>query len=167
MRKIATVMIAFVCLLGACSSNDTSKETKDIISNITWYASDGSAMVLKDDTFAWYLDEDVQDDNVYKGTYDVYYGDDAIKYITTDLKDYGITEDELEDQFNRNDNQSKENLCVFVLHNTSAIVDGEETEFDPYDTPYFGFYYEDDDRTTLDLANMNTGNYATFKNVKE
>ena len=97
----------------------------------------------------------------------MFYGDEAVKHLTMDMKDYGITKDELKKQFDHNDEQSKDNLCVFILHNVSAVVSGEKVKFTPYDTPYFGFYYEENDKKALDLVNMNSGNYGTFKNVKE
>ena len=58
----------------------------------SYVANDNSYLVLNNDkTFYWYQDKDNKD-VYYYGIYTVYRGENAIKYITSDIAIYNITE---------------------------------------------------------------------------
>ena len=127
----------------------------------SFQCGDSSAIYFYDDgSYLWYQDDSDHNDNYYSGTYDVYMGSAAQKYITEDLADLGVTEQELEDYYERNsdsDFYTKENLCCLILHN-EYFVGEDSSEFEPHDTYYMGYM----DDGYYDAANMQSGNYAAF-----
>ena len=130
------------------------------VADTSWVASDGSEMVFKQDDFKWYQHKDEYDDNYYSGTYEFYFGEKAVDYITTELKQYGVTKSELEDLFERNEEYSENNFVVFDLKYDAIVVGGETSIPDQTLVPWYGFILEDG--TYLDVANMNTGTYYKF-----
>lgn len=134
----------------------------DEISGYSWTGNDGSLIVLNDDnTFIWYRSADVTNDYYYEGTYAVYNGDNAVKYISEDLAEYNVTAKEQEDLFAGSVNEyTKDNYYCLVLTNEKMIVEGENSIEEAFITPYFGFYMEDS--KYLDIANMNTANYHGY-----
>lgn len=144
-------------------STEKAKENT-LITEYIWQASGDSSLIVckKDGSFKYYQSADELNDNYYEGTYEFHIGKDAVSYITTELSAYGVTEEELEGVFDRNEQYSESNFVIFVLNNEACIVDGENIVDSPYQTPYFGFYLEEDGVPYLDIANMNTGNYNLF-----
>ena len=109
--------------------------------------------------FTWALSEG-DTDNVKSGVYRVYFGDDAIDFLVDEHPEYGITEDELNDFFERNsdsDYYTKENLTILQLDNTYVKIDGEVQDME-YTTVYYGYSNEEG----FDAANVQTYNYVTF-----
>lgn len=137
---------------------------EDVISGHSWETTDGSLLVLDDDgSFKYYRDPDDRSDYYYEGTYKVYCGEDAVEYIAEDLEEYGVTEEEQREIFERNAKYNVDNYYCMVLTNKKCIIEGENTLEETVVTPYFGFYYEQYD--ALDFANMNTGTYYYFEKV--
>ena len=135
-----------------------------IITDYIWQASGDASLIVckKDGSFKYYQSAEELNDNYYEGTYEFYMGEDAVDYITIELSAYGVTREELEGVFDRNENYDESNFVIFVLNNEACIMDGENVVDSPYQTPYFGFYLEEDGVPYLDIANMNTGNYNLF-----
>lgn len=116
----------------------------------------------RDGTFLYYRDKDDLTDNYYEGTYEVYQGEDAVEYITTELVSYGVTEQELRAFFTRNTGEmSVDNFYCLVLNNQTCIINGENTIDTPVATPYYGFYLED--QNLFRIVNMNTASYVYFE----
>ncbi len=91
-------------------------------------------------------------------------GDDAYKYVTEDLSQYGVTKSEIDQIIAMNDEYTKENLVCIMLHNEKKIIDGEDTmDGDTVDTPYYGCLIEVDGKKVLDVANMNAATYYWFE----
>ena len=112
-----------------------------------------------DGTFKYYQNNSNLTDNYYEGTYEIYVGAEAIKYITVDLEKYGVTYEELNEVFARNSQYSEENFLCIVLTNNKCIIDGQNTLTNTVEVPYFGFYLDND---ILNIANMNAGNSTYF-----
>lgn len=129
------------------------------LANTSWILSDSSEMVFGSEGFNWYKDENVYTDNYYTGTYEVYVGATAVEFITVNLSSYGITKQELEDYFARNEGYGEDNFMVLVLNNQQVIIDGN-TQILNNMVPYYGFVLKSG--TYLDLANMNTASYTSF-----
>lgn len=140
------------------------EKESSIITEYDWQGSEDSSLIVceTDGSFRYYQSADNLSDNYYEGTYEFYMGKDAVSYITTELSAYGVTEEELEGVFDRNEQYSESNFVIFVLNNEACIIDGENQVESPYQTPYFGFYLEEDGVPYLDIANMNSGNYHLF-----
>lgn len=121
---------------------------------------DSTIYFFSDGTFDWYLDAEDWTDNVKSGTYTVVFGADARELLTTDLAEYGVTAEELDDFNARNAGSelyNEENLTVLILNTEEVILDGEYYT-DPYTTYYYGYSNEEG----FDGTNMDSGNYATF-----
>lgn len=131
----------------------------------SYQAGDGSVIYFEDDSFIWYKDDSDHENNYYTGTYDAYFAEEARNYILYDLSAFGVTEEELDDYFDRNEDDdffTEENFCCLVLHNESLIMDGEEQITEAYDSPYMGFYADG----YYDAANMRSGEYYSFTIVE-
>ncbi len=75
----------------------------EVFAGNSYLAGDDSVIYFQEDgTFEWYLSVDDTSDNYFKGTYDVYFDESALEYITEDLSDYGVTADELYEFFIQN-----------------------------------------------------------------
>lgn len=142
--------------------SEDGADEENPFSGRTFTAGDGSVIYFEEDgTFAWYQDDTDHEDYYRIGTYDCYRAEFAESYIMTYLGEYGVTEDELEEYYERNDDSefyTEENFTCLVLHNESLITDGEEQITEPYDTNYMGFYMDG----YYDAANMASGSYAAF-----
>lgn len=152
-------------IYGKGSQEDIAGYNDTGIKDNVFTCSDGSEIVFDDDEFTWYKAAGEYDDNYRYGTYRVYYGSEAEDVLHDELSNYSVTEDEMDDYFDRNkdsDFYSQDNFCVLILNNTGSFIDGQEGEQEAYETPYMGFiedgYYE--------AANMNSGNYAYFTVVE-
>lgn len=162
-KEIITA-VEHMALSAVCA--DEPKQTKpaseNILAGTSWIAdNDGSQWVFeKDSSFHWYQKKGITDDNYYAGTYEFYMGADAMKYLTEDLSDYGVTEEELLEVIHRNSEYTLDRLVCFTATNQSFMLDGQEQLSKPAMTHYFGFLLMDG--TYLDIANMNTGSYYGF-----
>lgn len=177
-KKIISILLVIVTLLGATivltgCGNKEEKDGKD--SKVTDLKTDeisGYSYVEKDDnslltlnsdkTFKYYKDKTDLTDYYYEGTYKVFKGDEAIKYISNDLSSYGLTKTELDDLI-RKDTYKKEEFCCLVLTNNKCIMNGENVQKEPNDAPYMGYYSEDE---TLYIMNMNSFNFYSFEKQK-
>lgn len=125
-------------------------------------AGDDSVIYFSNDgTFVWYRDDTDHLDNYYTGTYEAHRGEKAVDYVTEELSEYAVTEEELENYFARNESDdlyTRENYTVLTLCTEEAIIDGSNQVTEPYERHYMGFmadgYY--------DAANMDSGEYASF-----
>lgn len=169
-------------LSSSCNLIDTEDEDDDIIvddeeevvtpttptitlPSTKWLFSDDSEIVFEETAFKWYRDENVYTDNYYIGTYKFFTGAEAETYLTVDLKDYGITLEELQGVYSRNEEYSQDNLVLLVLDTTSAYIDGQTTVYEEnIIAPYYGFAISD---TSLDIASMNSGTYSEFTKKTE
>ena len=138
-----------------------AKADNSVISGTSWTARDGSWMTFTDEeNYAWYQDRTVTDDNYYAGTYEFYMGEDALKYLTEDLKEYGVTETEMQRVFDSNEEYSLDNLVCMTARNRSFMLDGAEQLKEEKEISYYGFMLQDGGY--LDIANMTTGTYYGF-----
>lgn len=161
---IGIVVMILISLTGCMNIETTGKEeikeTKSIVENTKWIASDGSEMIFGKKELRWYQKEGHYDDNYYFGEYEFFIGDHAIEFITTDLSSYGVTKTELESLFERNEEYNRDNFVVFNIEYDGIKMNGETTAPTVSLVPWFGFILEDN--TYLDVANMNTGTYYSF-----
>lgn len=160
---ILLIIIAFV--LYFIFSLLLTKETKDynyeVLIGNSYIADDNSYLVLNNDkTFYWYKDINNKDEYYY-GIYTIFRGENAVKYISSELAIYSISE---EKQRNKIKESSIENAIDHYfnlnLNNEKYVVNGKEERMYK-ETRYYGFAssnYEE-----LIFFNMNTGQKAIFK----
>ena len=104
------------------------------------------------ENFVTYIDADNRDALYAYGTYEFYIGDEAIEQVS-DMKEYGLTEDEIE-LSNRNMGIDDENFVAIVFEIKGYVdEEGNDNEND-ITSLYIGSYIEEDD--ALDLLNCNT-----------
>lgn len=149
------------------NSNDNEqieKTSTNLVASTTWIARDKSELVFTDYRLNWYKESNVHDDNYQSGNYNFYIGEEAIKFITTDLVDYGITEEELEELFTRATNYEKDNFIVIDILFDEYVINNHDTQISNPHTPWYGFIVNDEikNETYLDVTNMNTKSYYLF-----
>lgn len=124
------------------------------------HGSDKSVLYLNNDnTYSWYMNDSVHDDNYYSGSYSYYNGMDAINYVIKNFSEYGLTYDKQMDFFGDGKYDIDE-YYVLVLNCNDAVINGKSDDKVKGIIPYYGFY--DDDKDTLSMINMKTGNNANF-----
>lgn len=131
-----------------------------LMNNTTWTTDDGSEVVFTEDRINWYQSPENHDDNYYSGKYQFYVGQDAVRYITENLSEYGVTKQELEAQFKRSGEYDESCFVVFDIRYDCFMLYGKEQEIERPLVPWYGFLLKDG--TFLDVANMNTGTYYPF-----
>jgi len=128
-----------------------------------YIASDDSVIYFySDDTFEWFL-TDYDYDNVKVGEYEVLFGEDAREWILEDHPEYGVTDEELEDYYDRNSDSDfylPENLTILILTTDVAKMDGEQQNDEPYTVCYYGY----SDERGFDGVNLNTFNSMILTN---
>ena len=132
---------------------------ENIIGN-SYLANDNSYLVLnKDKTFYWYKDKDNKEEYYY-GVYTVYRGENAIKFITSDLSIYDISEKEQRDAINNSSIPNAiDHYYLINLNNEKSFINGKEEKMFK-ETRYYGFATED--YKELDFVNIDANNYAIF-----
>ena len=122
-------------------------------------SDDSTIYFYSSGSFDWYLDEENSDD-VKRGTFELYFGQDAWDYLVDTIPEYGITDEELEDYMERNEGDdfyNLDNLTVLVLNENFLYYDGElSTE------TYVAYYYGFSDAEYYDALSLGTGNYVEF-----
>jgi len=130
------------------------------ISGYSWVGNDKSVIYLnKNKKYSWYQDDKNQTDNFYNGTYEYYTGTDAINYISTYLREYGVTEEEQKNLIERGEYQLK-NYYLLILTCDKVVINGVEERPQNSIVYYYGFYNEKYKR--LELVNMDTANKGVF-----
>lgn len=161
---------------------------KDELSGGTFLCKDGSQISLNPDgSFLWYQLANDPSSPCYTGTYEVFYGQEAVDTLSS-LSDYGLTEEELEQVISSAQNGyypggsspmdylyaldpeltddrptyyvCKDTFYGVILHNETLVQgDGSSTPTG-YDTVYAGFYIPE--LQMADLTNLNTTNNAQW-----
>ena len=112
----------------------------------------------------YYKDKADTSDYYYEGPIEFYSGKEAYEFVTSnsEMIKYGVTKEELDDLFARNEEYSMDNFVCMVLHNEKCIVGGENTITDFVVTPYYGFYLTNGSDEIIQVVNMNSPEYYDF-----
>lgn len=156
MKKICIfVMILMVCLICGCSKN-----SKNMMANTTWIMNDGSEVVFTDDSIMWYKDPSDHTKNYYSGKYKFFIGRKAINYVVNDLSEYGVTNDKLQNLFDRNLKYSENNFIIIDINFDVQDLNGIKNKIEKPSLPWIGFILNNN--TYLDVANMRTSVYYSL-----
>lgn len=164
MKKILIILgLSFLIFVG-CSNPNPTVEKEEVITTHAWFAGDNSYLTFKDDLFIWYLEKEVTDDNFYQGSYTIYHGQEAIDYYVDSFSEIFDAQEAIDTSLAqaKANGLTEDNFIAMILHNQAATVDGEDREFEAYDSIYVGYYIEDEEGITLDFMNLSTGNRALF-----
>jgi hypothetical protein len=138
----------------------------DLLAGYNWLETNSNSYLVPDSgkTFKYYKDKGVYDNYYYEGHYTFYTGDEAYKYITENLSEYGVTKQELDDLFARNEKYDKSNLICMVIENETCMIDGQNMyeETGTVVSPYYGFYLENGNEKVLDIVSMRMAQYYYF-----
>ena len=154
------LILGIVFLLINSTELENSYDYEKIIGKSFIMADDSYIVFKENKRFIWYKTKNDLNSNYYEGTYTIYRGENAIKYIANELTVYALTEQEQRELIERNQEWTLDNYFNINIHNERAYVDNVETKMES-DTNYFGFAYED--YTYFDIANMKTSNYTSMK----
>ena len=153
---IVAMITLTVCLAGCGLKKEEEKDKKNVeFAEIRggWQSSSegGSYYVFEDDdTYYWYKSADDLNDNYYKGTMEVYHGQDA-------LDDLGITLDRIDVLLrNSNGKVTEDNVYSMHLHPTYLIsggIDKTDTLTSQFDMKLLFIY--------IDENNAQAFNYTT------
>ena len=83
----------------------------------------------------------------------------AIKYIVSDLKEFGITEEEQRSMFKWGLNYI-DDYYLIVFNCTGIYTNGKTDNTKLGIIPYYGFY--DEDKKNLDMVDMKSGDRVGF-----
>lgn len=138
---------------------DETEESFDI-KGYSWIGEDSSVLYLnKDNSYTWYQSDTIHDDNFYTGNYEVYTGIDAINYITDNLKEYGMTEEEQKSIF-QNSEYELDDYYLLILNCRKIVINGVEQVPQKPQLIYYGLY--DETGKSLALVDINTKKKEMF-----
>lgn len=155
---VSIAMILFVVFYFLLLDDD-NYNYKHIKGN-SYTANDNSYLVLNNDkTFYWYKDKNDKN-NYYYGSYTVKRGENAVKFISSDLVVYDITEEAQRQTIENIDIENAiDHYYLLNLNNEKLVKDGKEEKMYK-ETRYYGF--ATDDYNELDFLNVDADNYAIF-----
>ena len=153
---------------------------QDYISGSRFQMDDGADLCLKaDGSFYYYQSDEDHSQNYYQGEYEVYYGQPAFDYLV-EKQDYpggyelleetlsqhmegyrledSVLDALLEEPKETNSYQvCKDTFYVVVLHNQKLVLEEGESDIQPYDSVYLGYYIPE--LKFAKMGNMNSQNY--------
>ena len=132
--------------------NDSYDGKIEMISETEWIDKNSGASLLfeADDNFKYYKDHNDLTNNYYTGTYEIYFGYEAMDILEKKYSQYGVTSDSICDEIESERGLSGvSEFMILVLHNDGCWVDGENTIDLKWDKVYMGYY--DDNRMVMDL----------------
>ena len=134
----------------------------EIISETEWIDKNSGAGMLfeANDNFKYYKNHNDLTNNYYTGTYEIYFGYEAMDILERKYSQYGVTSDSICDEIdNERGLSGVSEFMILVLHNDGCWVDGENTIDLKWDKVYMGYY--DDNRNNMDLTCLDDNkNYA-------
>lgn len=133
------------------------------ISGQKWVGDDDSLLDLSlDQNFVWYQNQQLQNNNLYQGNYQIYTDYKAISYIAENLSEYGLTRYEQIKNITES-NHSINEYYLIILECQKIVIDGIEQTPNNNIIYYYGYYEEE--INYLNLTNMATQNKAGFTNM--
>ena len=135
----------------------------EMISETEWIDKYSGASLLfeADDNFKYYKDHYDLTNNYYTGTYEIYFGYEAMNVLETKYSKYGVTGDSISEEINNERGLSGvKEFMILVLHNDGCWVDGENTIDLKWDKVYMGYY--DDNHMIMDLRCLDDNKNYNF-----
>ena len=135
----------------------------EIISETDWIEkNNGSYLVFgAKDSFKYYSDYRDLTTRYNTGTYEIYFGYEAINIIEEDYSEYGYSSDYICDKIERERGTSGvKDFMILIMHNDGTWIDGVNTVNVKWDSVYMGYY--DNDRLVMDLIYLEDGKSYTF-----
>ena len=140
--------------------NEGDNYNYENIKGNSYIANDNSYLVLKNNgTFYWYKDKENKEEYYY-GTYTVYRGENAIKYISSNLSIYDISEKEQREAIDKSSIKDAIDHYYNLNLNNEKLITKDKEEQLLKETRYYGFASED--YKELKFLNMDANNYAIF-----
>ena len=172
MKKL--IMIILVSIIMISCTNDTNQIAQESVGEIflshNWFSnSDDSYFVMEGTEFSWYMEKEVENDNVIYGEVEIYLQEEAIDYYQQQLElyyqCYGSCYDYIEgykEGYGATDNE----LMLLVINNEYGIVDGERIEIGEYSIPsyYLGYLVKQEYGTyTFYFVSITSSRISSFR----
>ena len=135
----------------------------EIISETDWIEKNNGSYLLfgADNNFKYYSDFRDLNNRYCSGTYEIYFGYEAINIIDEDYPEYGYSSDYICDKIeNERGVSGVKDFMILIMHNDGNWVDGVNTINVKWDTVYMGYY--DNDKLVMDLTNLEDGKSYAF-----
>ena len=142
---------------------DSYEGKAEIISETEWIEKNSGTRLIfgSDDYFQYFNDYRVTNNYYYTGTYEIYFGYEAIRIIDEDYSRYGYTSDYICDKIdNERGVAGVKDFMVLVLHNDGYWVNEVNTHDLKWDTLYMGYY--DNNRLVMNLIYLEDNKDYTF-----
>jgi hypothetical protein len=162
--------------------------TEDMASGRKFKVSIGTEIHLNDDgSFKYFKESGDPNGSYFQGSYEVYYGQAAFDKLVS-MKEYGLTEEELEstlsanmngysiggsspmDYFNNGEASDNEgyHICrdtfyTIIMHTNVLVEDGQASDMDGT-AIYMGYYLPEIEQ--FDLLSINTVTYTQWTEIK-
>ena len=134
--------------------NLNPKEHITVIKGYSWLADDKSMLYLNiDESYTWYQKDEDHKDNYYEGHYKTYKGEEAINYISSNLKEYGLTDEEQRKIF-EDKKIDIDNYYLIIITCEKMIQNGKEETVANNIAYYYGLYTDETKR--LELTNLSS-----------
>jgi len=135
----------------------------EMISETEWIEKySGSCLIFEaDDNFKYFRDYRDLTDYYYTGTYEIYFGYEAMDVIEDQYGQYGYTADDICDKIdNERGLSGVKQFMVLIIHNDGCWINGVNTYDMKWDNVYMGYY--DDYRQIMDLTYLEDDMNYTF-----
>ena len=143
---------------------DVSYDGKiEMISETEWIEKNsGSCLVFEaDDKFKYYWDYRDLNNYYYTGTYEIYFGYEAMDVLENKYPQYGYTGSQICDDIEEERGLAGvKQFMIMIIHNDGCWIDGENTMDLKWDNVYKGYY--DDVRNVMDLTYLEKNTDYTF-----
>ena len=129
-------------------------------------ASDGSVLYLNtDNSYIWYLDDDVHDDNYSQGFIRIYEGLDAVEYVVNHLNDFDIGIGDYNNFFKEEKYENDD--CYLLVLNCNKVMKNTVESNDVKDVIYYFGYYSYDKKkfNTIHLNNLKRETFSLKKKL--
>ena len=143
--------------------SDSYEGKIEIISETEWIEKNNGTYLMfgAEDSFRYFNDYRDLTDNYYSGTYEIYFGYEAMDILEQRYGQYGYTSDDICDKIaNERGLSGVKQFMILVLHNDGYWINGENTINLKWDTVYMGYY--DENRLIMDLTYLEDETGCTF-----
>jgi len=129
-------------------------DKEELITSINWIETNDESYLTfgRKNSFKYYQSYLDTSDYYYTGKYELYFGNDAIDVVTKDYEEAGLTKDEIEEMYSRDELKK---LVVLVLKNDGCWIGGENTKDEEWTSVYIGVF-EEGSKKEMYLINLGT-----------
>ena len=156
MKKVLLIVLSLLLVLNFTGCKKKSKKTKEegfSVVDTTWVTALGDEYTFLENEIKLSRDEGTEFETYFYGEYKLFVGEDALNYLTDDLKEYNISKKDIVDLIENNEKYTMDNFVVFDIRYAYGLDNGEKYDMDGALIPMYGFIVNDGKE--FELINMN------------